>query len=206
MIKSTEINELAAALAAAQAEMTGAHKDAKNPHFRSDYSTLASVIGALRGPLSRNDLSHSSLPGNYIDGCVQVTTILMHKSGQFLSTMSTWPIGNKVNPQTVSSAVTYAKRVNLCAIAGLESTDDDDGNAASAAESASQPAQATPVPLTDNQVATLKTLLGELPGEVTVNFLRALNAENVEAVPAARYDWACTALRRKIADAAKDSA
>jgi hypothetical protein len=199
MNTSNEINELVAALAAAQGQMTGAVKDAKNPHFRNDYSTLESVIDAIRGQLSSNGIAFIQGLGQYIDGCLQVTTRLAHGSQWIESTMFVPVAGKQITPQVLMSASTYARRYALMAMVGIAPIDsDDDGNAASRP---SQAADATPVPLTDNQVATLKALLGELPGEVTVNFLRALNAKNVESVPAARYDWACTALRKKIAEA-----
>ena len=43
MNRSESINELAAALAKAQAVMAGASKDNINPHFKSKYADLASV-------------------------------------------------------------------------------------------------------------------------------------------------------------------
>jgi hypothetical protein len=44
------------ALVKAQAAMNHAAKDAKNPHFKSAYSSLASVIDAVRPALSSNFL------------------------------------------------------------------------------------------------------------------------------------------------------
>ena len=57
MQTSEQINELAAALAKAQGEITGALKDSANPFFKSKYADLASCWDACRGPLSRNGLS-----------------------------------------------------------------------------------------------------------------------------------------------------
>ena len=201
MNTSENTDLLDAAMAKAQGQMTGAKKDSINPHFRNNYSSLASVIDAAREALSSNGIAVYQSLGNYVENTLQVTTRLAH-AGQWIQDTQTVPIAAKaITPQVLMSASTYGRRYGLMAmlcLAPIEDTGDDDGNAAS---SASQPAQATPVPLTDSQVATLRALLGELPGEVTVNFLRALNVEDVEAVPAARYDWACTALRKKIAEA-----
>ena len=44
MHTSEQVHELAAALAKAQGAMQHARKDASNPHFRSDYATLASIL------------------------------------------------------------------------------------------------------------------------------------------------------------------
>ena len=129
---SAEIGELAKALAAAQGEMTAASKDATNPHFKSRYATLASVWDAIRGPLSRNGLSVSQVletpdagPG------VIVRTILLHTSGQWIASRYVMPIPDKLTPQAVGSAITYARRYALSAIVGIAPDDDDDGNAAS---------------------------------------------------------------------------
>ena len=184
MNTSEQINELAAALAAAQGEMTGAFKDAKNPHFRSDYSTLASVIGALREPLSKHGIAHLSGPGTYLEGTVQVTTMLTHKSGQWVQTTSTWPIGQKVNPQTMSSAVTYAKRVNLCALTGLESTDDDDGNAASGSTSAPAAAPAT---IGLQECKDIGRELHRVDSATEGRLLKAYQIESITDLPAAQF-------------------
>ena len=62
MIRSSEtLGQLAAALAAAQATMGHASKDAKNPHFKSSYASLAAVIEAIREPLSRQGIAFTSL-------------------------------------------------------------------------------------------------------------------------------------------------
>ena len=129
---SAEIGELAKALAAAQGEMTAASKDANNPYFDSRYATLASVWDAIRGPLSRNGLSVSQVletpdagPG------VIVRTMLLHSSGQWICSRYVMPIPDKLTPQAVGSAITYARRYALSAIVGIAPDDDDDGNGAS---------------------------------------------------------------------------
>ena len=84
MNKSDDIKDLAAALCKAQSEMGGASKDANNPFFKSKYADLSSVIRAVKQPFADNGLSYSQLPISK-DGLVGVTTILMHNSGQWLS-------------------------------------------------------------------------------------------------------------------------
>ena len=56
-MRSEQINELAKALAAAQALITGAKKDSDNPFFKSRYADLGSVWDSIRRPLSSNGLS-----------------------------------------------------------------------------------------------------------------------------------------------------
>lgn len=126
---STTIGALAEALAKAQSQMRHASKDSKNPHFRSTYADLASVLDAAREPLTKNGLSISQLPSFDSRGVV-VKTILLHTSGEYLWTSLAVPVP-KDNAQGVGSAITYARRYSLSAIVGI-AQDDDDGNAASA--------------------------------------------------------------------------
>ena len=144
---SAEIGELAKALAAAQGEMTAASKDASNPHFKSRYATLASVWDAIRGPLSRNGLSVSQVletpdagPG------VIVRTMLLHSSGQWIASRYVMPIPDKLTPQAVGSAITYARRYALSAIVGIAPDDDDDGNAASVTPARQEAPKPAPKP------------------------------------------------------------
>jgi hypothetical protein len=125
--KSAEINELAAALSVAQGSMKFATKDSTNPHYKSDYADLASVWEAIRKPLSDNGLAVSQLPmGDHLH------TLLMHKSGQWVSSETPIKCQVPTNPQAYGSGLTYARRYALAAITGI-TQGDDDGNAASGA-------------------------------------------------------------------------
>src|SRR5271157_1754798 len=83
MQHSDQINELAAALAKAQGEITGALKDSANPFFKSKYADLASCWDACREPLSRNGLAVVQSPEVNGDG-LTVTTLLVHSTGQWI--------------------------------------------------------------------------------------------------------------------------
>lgn len=130
MEMSDKIDQLAAALAVAQATIGTAVKDSTNPHFRSSYADLLSVWRAANPVLAANDLSVSQLCEPSTDGAtVSVTTILMHKSGQWMrGTLTMRPV--KADPQGIGSAITYARRYALAAAVGV-CPEDDDGNAAS---------------------------------------------------------------------------
>lgn len=121
------IDQLAAALALAQGEMGVALKDATNPHFKSKYADLASVLDACRPALSKHGLAVLQLP-EVGDGRLVVTTVLVHKSGQQIRTS----LGTKLaqdTPQAIGSAITYLRRYSLMAVVGI-APDDDDGEAA----------------------------------------------------------------------------
>jgi hypothetical protein len=135
---SPMLQELAAALAAAQREMNNPRLDSVNPHFKSRFASLAGVRDCVREPLARHGLSYVQLLGSSAD-MVTCETVLMHKSGQWISgTFGVAP--TKRDPQGMGSAATYARRYSLMAIVGVVGDDDDDGNASSAP--ASRPAQA----------------------------------------------------------------
>lgn len=135
MRRSDPIGELARALSQAQGQMSGARKDGLNPHFRSQYSTLASVWEAARPPLAAHGLAVVQSPTLVHAGedlwLVEVKTLLLHASGQWLEDSLAVPVV-ALNAQAVGSAVSYAKRYQLQSILGIAPTDadDDDGNAA----------------------------------------------------------------------------
>lgn len=124
-MKSEAINELAAALAKAQAKITGAVKNAANPHFRSSYANLEAIWEAIREPLSSNGLAVIQTTGVNTDtGALELITTLAHSSGQFVQ--GRFPImAAKQDAQGIGSATTYARRFALAAIVGVYQTDDD---------------------------------------------------------------------------------
>jgi hypothetical protein len=127
MNKSDAINELATALHLAQGKIKHAIKDSSNPFFKSRYADLSSVWDAIRDAFQSHGLAVTQIPDMDGDKPVLVT-VLMHKSGQWIS--GTYPINpSKNDPQGIGSAITYARRYALQAVAGV-CPDDDDGEAA----------------------------------------------------------------------------
>lgn len=135
MDKSDNINELAKALSDFQKGMKPIDKNAivevttkKGGKYSFKYATLDNIVDSIREPLAKAGLSYSQLVGE--DG--SVTTILMHASGQYLSTSLTLkPTEAEVTPQVIGSVITYAKRYQLASILGLSTEDDDDANTGS---------------------------------------------------------------------------
>lgn len=123
--ESSEVNEIYAALAKAQASMAAASKDGANPHFRSSYTTLAGLVDAVRGPLTSNGICWTHQP-MLIDGVLCVRTKLGHSSGQHLACDVPIETGPKGGMQAIGSAMTYAKRYGLSSLAGVASRDEDD--------------------------------------------------------------------------------
>lgn len=144
MEHSQELAELAAALSAAQGEMKPAPMNNTNPFFKSRYSDLATCIETARPVLVKHGLSVTQV----LTGECGVTTVLMHKSGQWISdTLTLHPA--KSDPQGLGSAITYARRYAFAAIIGLVSDDDDDANAATKGNGAAH----APAPLNGDREA-----------------------------------------------------
>ena len=110
-----------------------AKKDGKNPHFRSNYSKLESVIEAVnQGNQFGLFFTQEIEVKNYQKDIVVVTTVRhIDDDNTYVSKL---PIllddVSMKNPQKIGSAITYAKRYTLQAVYGLPS-EDDDGNEAS---------------------------------------------------------------------------
>lgn len=130
MKTSESIKAIAPAWVKAQAEIKAAVKDAVNPHFKSKYADLASVIEAVRLPLNKAGLSFLQPVSTSQEG-VCVETVILHTSGEWLSESLVIPVV-KNDAQGVGSAITYGKRYGLQSMCGVPS-DDDDGNAATVA-------------------------------------------------------------------------
>ena len=133
--------DLFTALIKAQASMGAAVKDSKNPHFRSSFASLSAVIGAVIPCLNGHGVGVLQLP-HLDESYVQLTTVLIHSSGQMLSSTVATPMGKKSDAQAVGSAITYLRRYSLQSIVGLP-VEDDDGNAASSRPVQRRPARRT---------------------------------------------------------------
>lgn len=123
MNTSQSIGALAAALAKAQADITGAVKDSANPFFKSKYADLESVWSACRKPLTSNGLSVIQTTQPTKHGLMLVTT-LAHSSGEWIR--GYMPIVSKdASAQAQGSGISYARRYALAALVGVYQTDDD---------------------------------------------------------------------------------
>jgi hypothetical protein len=136
-LQSDAVNEIAASLAKAQSQIEHALKDSKNPHFKSSFASLASVINATRDGLTANGISvaQQTVPR---DGQLFVVTTLFHSSGQWIRSF-TPVIFTKQDAQGMGSGMTYARRYALAAMVGISQEDDDGNEASKPRQTASQP-------------------------------------------------------------------
>lgn len=121
-------SNIATALAKAQMSMGKALKQANNPHFRTKYADLGSVMDACLPALNEHGIAviqptGEDERGRYVD------TVLIHgESGEQLSCRVPLIVG-KNDMQGYGSAVTYCRRYGLMTMSGV-APEDDDGNAA----------------------------------------------------------------------------
>ena len=128
-MKKSKTSQLAFALALAQAEITSAELTKENTFTKSKYADLASVWDAVREPLTRNGLAVSQIFRTLQDGNILLETVLLHTSGERLSSLL--PLLGVKDHHSLGSASTYVRRYALAAITGCAPGGwDDDANAA----------------------------------------------------------------------------
>lgn len=140
MIETSEdIKHIAIALMEFQGLVDGVFRGSNNPHFRSKYANLETVIDTARPALQKAGIAFTQTAGMITDGNLEMTTMLIHaQTGQWIKSTMQIPLGKR-DPQGAGSAQTYAQRYSLMAILGLPPTDDD-------AETAIDRANSRPAP------------------------------------------------------------
>lgn len=151
-----ETAELAAALAAAQAELPEVGKnrkaDVKNKEgkylYSYAYADLADVSAAVLPVLGRHGLAFTSFPGHQPDGRFGLRYFLLHSGGGSIEGF--FEIDDKGGMQLVGGRITYARRYTLCAVTGITADEDvdarDDAPPPSRTAQRGKPAQRTQSP------------------------------------------------------------
>lgn len=157
-MQSDQINELVKALSKAQKKFSHAEKNAKNPHFRSNYANLSAVIDACRDSLCDEGLSYAQVPK--LNGEQWVCeTMLFHSSGQWISNQV--PIlASRADAQGFGSGLTYARRYGLAALVGVAQEDDDGNEAVKAKAEEKKPENKAPKP--DSKQNTLSRIVAKV--------------------------------------------
>lgn len=161
MQKSESIKELASALTKAQGEMPAVKFNSTNPFLKNKYADLGAIIAAAKPVLAKHGLAVSQLSTSD-DDRIGVETVLMHQSGEFISSRLTMEIADekgKSSAQVAGSIITYLRRYALASILGMYADEDGDGNAPEQAKP-NRRRTATPRPdepdrpLTPNEIAS----------------------------------------------------
>lgn len=143
MTHSDSLDQIAPAMAKAQAATKAAVMDAENPHYKSLFATLASITATVKKPLAEHGLCVVQAPSAG-DGVARVTTMLLHVSGQWIASELALPVGERATPQAIGSAISYGRRYALAGMLGVVADTDDD------AEAAEQSAKASPAAAVKN--------------------------------------------------------
>lgn len=168
MKTSDTIDAIATALAKAQGEIQNPTFNKTNPHFKSSYADLSSVLNAVRPVFSKHNLAIVQMT-NIEEAGIVLYTRIVHTSGQWLE--SIYPVTTSSKHQEIGAALTYAKRQSLSAIAGVSGEDDDDGNAANTV-----PAKAANVTTIAKKSEVKATLIGEEAQKAIDEMSEALNS------------------------------
>lgn len=121
------MQEIVKALVKARSQFKDIKKDRTNPHYKSRYATLDSVLEAVKPGLDAAELAIVQAVEIREERTVLVTHLL-HSSGESIQSVYPLPEG-LTDPQKLGSAITYARRYALCGILSVTADEDDDGNA-----------------------------------------------------------------------------
>jgi hypothetical protein len=199
MQTSETIGALATALATAQATIGGAVKDKVNPAFKSKYADLSAVWEAWQAVGPAQGLGVVQMPGAMTEGRVSLTTLLTHKSGEWISETLTIPV-TKADAQGYGSALTYARRYALSALAGI-APEDDDGNAAVRQPGRPANEQAAPSrPIAADELAVLRAAL-EVSGRDIAKFCAHYKIDALPDLPSDKFHAALDAINTATANA-----
>lgn len=190
---SDEKSNIVPALVAAQRAIgSRVKKDAKNPHFKSDYATLQQVMSQVMDHLAENGLFLTQ-EATEAAGGVYVSTHIVHSSGEWASYDPIYMPAPKQDAQGYGSAITYARRYALMPVFGLAPADDD-GNAA---------VSSTPVTITAEQQSELRDLI-DRSGTDEAKFLAWLQVDCIENIPSGSLGRAKAALNKKLTQEASE--
>ena len=152
METSQELQQLAEALAKAQAELSPVPFDSNNPFYKSRYASLSAVIAEVRKVLPKHGLSIVQTPTSHMEFGIfyaGVETMLIHDSGQWIKGSVAVPVVatelievftrrfNKdgdayyASPNILQEAgkiITYLRRYGIVSILMLSAEEDLDGN------------------------------------------------------------------------------
>ena len=152
METSQELQQLAEALAKAQAELSPVPFDSNNPYYKSRYASLSAVIAEVRKVLPKHGLSIVQTPTSHMEFgifYVGVETMLIHDSGEWIKSTVSVPVVatelievftkrfNKdgdayyASPNILQEAgkiITYLRRYGIVSILMLSAEEDIDGN------------------------------------------------------------------------------
>jgi hypothetical protein len=164
--KNIMTKNIATSLIAAKKNFKPIAKSKTNPHFKSKYASLDSILDAITDALSDAGLVLIQPTSITAEGVSIIKTILIHaESNDRIESELALP--TVTDPQKLGSALTYYRRYGICNLLAIAPDEDDDGQAA---KPTPPPAQTTAT--INHRQAELNALKAELDIDTdTVNEL-----------------------------------
>lgn len=135
MRTSETTGQLIKALAEAQGKFPKIAKDKtaevamkSGGKYSYGYADLASVLDVIRPVLAEHKIAVVQAPDLDDEGRLLLISRLAHESAEWIESRYLLPVD--ASAQEMGSAITYARRYSLCALAGVTAEDDDDGQRA----------------------------------------------------------------------------
>jgi len=201
---------LAQSLLAFQAKSIKLQKASFNPHFKTKYLGLESLMPEVVPVANECGLVIVQMPTS-VDGVPSLTTRIIHAaSGEFIE--STMPLAiTKPDPQTFGAALTYARRYGLMAMLGLVADEDTDGHSPRSSAGTGEPsrrpaaAEATTgdAPAANGTFASeaqrkrlfaIKKTVGIPDADLRALLAEHTGQESTAQIPKAQYDAVCQAI------------
>lgn len=124
LFSSKEIKSIAPALLRAQMKMGTATKDSKNPFYKSSYADLNSIRETSIPVLNEEKIVVLQPTVSY-DNKTFVRTLLLHESGEWMSSDTEIVQAKPNDPQAHGSGISYARRYGLQSFLNVGAVDDD---------------------------------------------------------------------------------
>lgn len=113
-------------LLAAQKEFTPVVFDSFNPHFKSNFASLKSMLDSTKPALTKHGISPTQPWDTTPEGNILLTTRLTHEGGSFIESKCLILRGNKTDQQ-LGSSIAYMRRYQYGSMLCLVAEQEDDG-------------------------------------------------------------------------------
>ena len=130
---------------------------------------------------------------------VKITTILIHKSGEWVEFEPIEMKAASALAQEIGSAITYGRRYNISSVLGLGSEDDDDGNAAQNGVDEEPPQHLQYDYATEKQVGMIKSMLAKSNVPIE-KILERYHVANLESLSKEQASNCITILKKQIGE------
>lgn len=162
-----------------------------NSQTKSKYAKLEDINVVVDPVLAKYGFGTQTKIKEQTDKGVTVTAILTHRGGHKEETTIFMPLDdrgiagtvNKTQPHAVSSSITYAKRVAICALLNISTGDDADGNTDNGC-------------ITLEQAAEIDNLI-RVTGADRAKLLEYASSDDVRNIPAKNYGKTISMLKQK---------